>query len=611
MPKKHTPAYSRTKPSYIHPSLQTFKSSSSSAQAAPQTVNERIQQLRREQAPRTTSERRDEVIEVVTRRTVPPELRRILQMAEVDAPPPKPGSRTRPRAGTRPPPGPAAPTSWLRSIRNAPDYIRGLNRKWMGEEGRVGSFGPLARVHDDEFKRLPQIPSLVHSCLKTLTLHWEELVEYEQYYLPTLPIPLKEALLSYLSLYAPRDCVDFKSFKILFSNDKEIENSTGSEEIRLLDLTNLLNPHLTLTDLQKSLSRSFPSAPLIKTLKTLSLDTSPVTQHPSVPIAESWDDEPEPEPGLPQPSPAPSVPFFPSLTRLSLAHPGAIASWTTLLSLSANLRTLTHLSLAYWPTPSITPNAATTSMISKHSTVALGGSHFYSRLDDDWAEAANILRRLSLNMYSLRWLDLEGCTWVRALVWGHSEELGAGPGAGAGDNTRFDAAEREGEEGWIYAQAPPGPDWNGAWCQIEYVNLFQGWIPVDQRAIMRMPAGVIPVQLLGWLRRMERARERIEEEGVGDGLKSNSVSQRVKNTRFGRTAGSLRNNAIAARFPHDESIFNEAGATVNTWVEREKTARAVASTLLALRAKGKGKWICVDYGWEPGSGDAGLRSGGA
>src|SRR3954468_18643878 len=121
MPKKHHPNYAHIKPSYVHPSLQGSRSTGSSSPAAPQTVNERIQQLRREQAPRATIERRDEVTEVVTHRTVPPDLRRILHMAEVNAPLPKPGTRTRLiRQGARPPPGPAAPSSWLQSSRHAP-----------------------------------------------------------------------------------------------------------------------------------------------------------------------------------------------------------------------------------------------------------------------------------------------------------------------------------------------------------------------------------------------------------------------------------------------------------------------------------------------------------
>jgi hypothetical protein len=153
MPKKHTPNYTKTKPSYVHPSLQSSKPSSSSTPASPQTVNERIQQLRREQAPRTTPDRRDEVAELVTHRTIPPELRRILHMAEVNSPLPKPGIRSRaPRAGARPPPGPAAPSSWLNRSRHAPDHIRNLRKYRIGEGHGPERFCILARLHDEEYK---------------------------------------------------------------------------------------------------------------------------------------------------------------------------------------------------------------------------------------------------------------------------------------------------------------------------------------------------------------------------------------------------------------------------------------------------------------------------
>lgn len=155
MPKKHQPSYASIKPTAA-PQPPRSSSSTIPTPPTPQTVNERIQQLRREQAPRATPGRRDEVTEVVTQRTVPPELRRILHMAEVDVPKPKPGTqRTTPRTllrpgGQRPPPGPAAPTSWLQSSRHAPAHVRNLKRKY-GREG-PSRFCKLARVHDAEYK---------------------------------------------------------------------------------------------------------------------------------------------------------------------------------------------------------------------------------------------------------------------------------------------------------------------------------------------------------------------------------------------------------------------------------------------------------------------------
>lgn len=152
MPKKHAPAYTQAKPTYVHPSLQSSRASSS-APSEPQTVNQRIQQLRREQTPRATPEQRDELISVVGSRTVPPDLRRILHIPEVNAPKPKPGLRSRRAVGAaRPPPGPAAPTSWLLSSRHAPDYVRKMRRQQSGDERGAPRFCMLARVTDDEYR---------------------------------------------------------------------------------------------------------------------------------------------------------------------------------------------------------------------------------------------------------------------------------------------------------------------------------------------------------------------------------------------------------------------------------------------------------------------------
>ncbi|KAK7190479.1 hypothetical protein DPSP01_005294 [Paraphaeosphaeria sporulosa] len=542
MPKKHQPTYASTKPTYVHPSLQSSRNAASSSTPSPQTVNERIQQLRREQAPRATAQRRDEVSEVVSgQRTVPPELRRILHMAEVDAPKPKPGRRR--MHGERPPPGPAAPTSWLSRSRWAPDYAR-KPKTFDGHDNGVGRFCKLASVHNEEFKRLPPARSLIHHCLRAFALHWEEVAIYEQHYLPALPFALKEAMLSYLSLYGERSCLDFKTFKILFQSDSEVEGASGSEDIQFLDLTGLLNEGYTLKDLEKSLQRSGLGAAVTSSMAGLSLSPSNRQDKAPIEIVDSWEDEAE-DGALSVLPPTLTVPIFPNLTRLSLGHPGTAASWTDLLSLSSHLKTLTHLSLAYWPRPSTTPNAATTSMVARHATVSLGGSHFYSDLDDDWHEAANILRRLSLNTYCLKWLDLEGCTWLKALTWDLPSN--AAP--------YRSAAVMSGADEWVRPSSSPGPDWNGAWRQIEYINLFQGWIPSDTKSLQNMPAGVVPVQLMRWLR----------ENGRRSGVK--------------------------------QVLGDEGAYGAVEWVEKEKVARSVGFAVQSLRKVGGGKYCRVDYGW--------------
>lgn len=399
-----------------------------------------------------------------------------------------------------------------------------------------------------EHKRLPRNRSLVHQCLRTLALHWEELAEYEQHFLPALPIHHKEALLSYLSRYGNKGCLDFKSFKILFQNEKEVEGASGSEDIRFLDLTGLLNQDYTLADLNKSLNRSFANAAAVGGIAELSLGSLRRKEKAPAEIAESWEDDEADDLNVSLPPLQINVPIFPNLTRLSLAHPGSWASWSDLLTLSTKLNTLTHLSLAYWPRPSTTPNAGTTSMVSKHTKpISLGGSHFYSDLDDDWHEAANILRRLSLNTYCLKWLDLEGCTWHKALTWDFAEN----PHPGQTGTETSDSDE------WVRATSSPGPDWAAAWRQIEYLNLFQGWIPKDRQSLQSMPAGVVPVQLMRWL------RENGEKEEVR-----------------GKLSG-------------------ESGYVVGEWMEREKVARSVAGEVLRQRRAGKcAIWCVVDHGWE-------------
>ncbi|KAL1596384.1 hypothetical protein SLS60_009030 [Paraconiothyrium brasiliense] len=351
-------------------------------------------------------------------------------------------------------------------------------------------------------------------------------------------------MLSYLSLYGERSCMDFKSFKILFQNDQEVEGVSGSEDVQFLDLTALLNEAYTLKDLEKSLSRSSLGAVATSSMADLALSTPKQQSKAAFEVVDSWEDEADDS--LPLVLPATlTVPIFPNLTRLSLAHPGTVASWTDLLSLSIHLKTLTHLSLAYWPRPSTTPNAATTSMVGRYGTVSLGGSHFYSDLDDDWHEAANILRRLSLNTYCLKWLDLEGCTWLKALTWDLPSN--AAP--------YTSAAIMSGNDEWVRPSSSPGPDWNGAWRQIEYLNLFQGWIPSDTKSLQNMPAGVVPAQLMRWLREYGR------KEGVKDLLGDEGAHGAVE------------------------------------WVEKEKVARSVGFAVQSLRKVGGGKYCRVDYGW--------------
>jgi hypothetical protein len=358
---------------------------------------------------------------------------------------------------------------------------------------------------------------------------------------------MREALLSYLTIYGEEDCLDFASFKILFQTAGD-----HWDDVRFLDLTGLLNDDFTLNDLHKCLRRG--ESQTAQRMGALS-----ITQHTDIKgkakftaVAESWEDEVDDDAEHASASlPAQlTTPHFTNLTRLSLAHAGRSASWLDLVKLSPALNKLTHLSLAYWPRPTLTPNSASTSMVAKHTRLAFSGTSHYADLDDDYQEAANILRRFSVNTYSLEWLDLEGCGWLKALTWQDAHP--ATPPSTPPHPTN----------GWTetgYIPHPHGPNWNGAWQRIKYINVFQGWIPGHEKTLQNMPGGVVPMQVMRWLR----------ESGEQEKDKVDSV-ERIQG--------------------------------VAEWIEKEKAARLVAEVIKERRKKGEGVWCQVDFGWGFGNG---------
>ena len=418
---------------------------------------------------------------------------------------------------------------------------------------RPGDFGLLATLQDGTNK-LPDKRTLVHQVLKTIAQKWSAIVEYEQYYLAALPIHLKSLVLSYISLYGPDEGIDVSSLSVLFLNEEELEDGTGSEDLSFLDLTGLLGKNLTVADLERY-CRSDRRRDPTKMFENLSLSSEATQAAPegvlvassrtSSPVLESWEDSLEISPSR---LPSPPKLRFPCLTHLSLAYPGSAGSWASLLSLSKHLGTVTHLSLAYWPIPTVTPNARDTTMQSKHTSVAASGTTFYSSMDNDWAEASNILRRFSNNTYNLKWLDLEGCAeWLPALTWTSSNaEWPSGPGA-----RRSSATD-------LVSPRSSGPDWKGSWSQIAYMNVGQGWIPRDVDAIRSLPSGFLGCQLLQYLR---------DHEGQLD-----SMDYRA-----------------------DEHV---SPTDVRRWLERERDIRRVSTAISSKRRAGNGTYCKFNFGWE-------------
>ncbi|KAF2454007.1 hypothetical protein BDY21DRAFT_291824 [Lineolata rhizophorae] len=179
--------------------------------------------------------------------------------------------------------------------------------------------------------------------------------------------------------------------------------------------------------------------------------------------------------------------------------------------------------------------------------VSLGGTSYYAAMDDDWQEAASILRRLSANTYCLRELDLEGCTeWARALVWGVVNEEWDSSAAASGASP----------------SCTVGPDWTGAWRQVSRLNLSQGWLP-NKESIQGLPSRLICMQLLAYLRTVE------------DEFANGQVS------------------------PGSDEGGGEGIDVARKWVDREAESRRVESTIRELRTRAGQGFCRVEHGWSP------------
>ncbi|KAK0744115.1 hypothetical protein B0T18DRAFT_329791, partial [Schizothecium vesticola] len=389
-------------------------------------VNELLADLRRTRAPGTALHRPADLPP-----TLPPAIRSIWQLPE--APP------LRPRRHDRRTAGPPAPRSWL----SAASRSASLRKMQQYDELRSRDHRPLPG------QRLPEPGSLMDVVLKQFAVDWDFQREYNHYLLYDLPTHVRMSLVAYLSLLRP-DGVSLDDLRVLLLPPQDDSDPSSSLHPTLandtfthLDLTNALaHPTLTLPSLSKFL---FPPSP------------SPSPQ-------DSWDDDPPTLPAL-------TTTLLPALTHLSLeilpSHSSTTASWRHLLAFVARAPHLTHLSLAYWPRPCLTPGAELAAVVGPHGReVAYSGTGPYSHtLDGDYSESILLLRRLSKALYSLEFLDLTGCgEWAAALWmsttgegggecvdwvgdWGKVERVRLGPGYELGEGAGGE--EREAWEGLV------------------------------------------------------------------------------------------------------------------------------------------------------------------
>ncbi|KAJ5335962.1 hypothetical protein MYU51_020171 [Penicillium brevicompactum] len=434
------------------------------------SVNDLISHLRRTQPPSSSEDgipRRPQ--STLTPRSVHPSLRNLLEIPETQPPRPRPLSyRTAIGARpVRPTVGPPPPESWLSARTDDEPNSESLGDRGTDMETIIYR---LKRLPGTKF---PDNGSLMHLVLKKMALNWAWHLEYDGAFLSELPNNLKCLLLSYIAVFARGQPLDrqMKGLSPLFSTQQDRAQSSDDEsEFEEIEFDRDVGT--TRLDLGGAVGNWMSFKRLTNEL--INLHSSPmhaVRDEREEYIPNSWDevensghDEAIDEPT--HATYAPSIPKqltrknrFENLRFLSLAHPKrAAASWTSLIKLLSRLPTITHLSLAHWPTPTRTPGAVNARI--RHPTIhsltfSYSGTDNYASLDNAWAEAASVLRHLSRSTRCLQWLDLEGCAdWLPALNW-----VGEDP------------------NGVPYRPGSVGPDWNGSWRDVGWISLGPGWIP--------------------------------------------------------------------------------------------------------------------------------------
>ncbi|ODA77669.1 hypothetical protein RJ55_06271 [Drechmeria coniospora] len=418
MPKKRQRHFQSFKPSSA-----AFSAASSTGKVKPQRgVNELLSRLRLRSA--TSAAPPFPHAPSTTVPSVPPSIGEILQLPETPAPLPRRRARQRfDHSGRRLPAGPPPPRNWATACGASRDRYAG------------GALPPSPRLSSQLCQtslpgvHTPEPGCLIDIVLRHVALNWEIHRVYDQYHLYFLPSHLKPTLLRYIGKLSSHG-VSVADLQMLLLppegvyDEGEADGAVASNaDVTCLDLCGSLGRSLRLKDLFELL---FPSG----------------TVSGPGEVQDSWED-------IDQVSCPPRV-LLPNLTHLSLAldpHGPSDVSWKQLLTLSTKLSTVTHLDLAFWPEPCLTPRSRFASFKTPQGlSIPAAGTNYYSHtLDNDWSKALLVLRTLSHNLYKLEFLDLTGCTtWFKALMLRSGHDF---------------------------------VDWAGPWSKLTVLRLSMGWTP--------------------------------------------------------------------------------------------------------------------------------------
>ncbi|KAL5361116.1 hypothetical protein BJX96DRAFT_151428 [Aspergillus floccosus] len=564
MPKKHHKAVFTKPASTAHHTLSSssrrdqhdpFRSSNAAASPAPPSVNDLISHLRRTQVSQTAADNQRSPSRVIPARSVHPSLRNVLELPETPPPRPRPGSRRVGVGGRRRFAGPPPPESWLLGDSESGEY-EACELDMDAQRERV-----IYRVDRLPGTTFPGKDTLLHILLKSMASQWLWHVEYDGQFLGTLPTHIRELLLSYIAVHA-RDLPLAKlthGLRPLFNQTREDDlagdwstapQNTDSEVSRL-DLSCAIGRWMSFKQLTTELFVSVIQA---------SMRQEKIEKH----VPTSWEDEYDEAVKSTASASLPKTlgegPRFRNLRFLSFAHPrpGA-ANWNSLITLLSRLSTITHLSLAHWPVPTVTPNATHARIRHPNHnslTFSYSGTDSYASIDNNWAEAAGILRRLSRATYCLKWLDLEGCSsWIPALNW-----EGVGP------------------DGEPYAT---GPEWNGSWRDVEFVRLGPGWLPHIDDSELSFVSG--------------------HDHGTGYSVSPVSSSSPARALAASIHAPASLGDPGSADLPWDvevERIRYRRRKEVEIFKDAVQGAKAVQQRVFRVRRDDRGKWARFSFGLE-------------
>lgn len=574
MPKKrHNPIFTKPVDTPHHTLLSSPRNSQNdrfrSSSSAQPSVNDLIHHLRRTQVS-SSDDRTSSPSGVITPRSVHPSLRNLLELPETPPPRPRPNARRVGVGRLRRTPGPPPPESWLlgnnQSTSNEPD----------SEQDDVDTAAETERV----IYRLERLPGttfpprngLLHMTLKAMAQHWAWHVAYDGQFLAMLPAQVKVLLLSYITVYGRDQPLRglVRGLKPLIAVDESDEDYQGSEldGISRLDFGGALGRWMGFKELNNELFLS--QRP----------DAVNLPRKSKEPVPASWEDYEEEASSIPK-----SLEHgcrFENLRFLSLAHPHpSAANWKSLLKLLSRLSILTHLSLAHWPVPTLTPNAINARVrhpTHRSLTFSYGGTDSYSAMENNWAEAAGILRKLSHATYCLKWLDLEGCgDWIPALSW-----TGHGP------------------DGEVYRT---GPEWNGAWRDIEWICLGPGWLPhIDDAEILGMhtrDAGAgRPSTSAGTRPQQQQAYQSPAFRSLASSIHAPPTPPPSLSRIRGIETDDDDSGSDTSWDVEVERVKYRRAKELERYRETVRTARTVQQQVQQLRREGKGKWVNLSLGIE-------------